>query len=49
MQVIKMDFKKLDEIITLYCSKIGIYKDTINQVYPMAIDIIQQDNPPIDK
>lgn len=44
-----MDLKKLDEIINEYCSHIGIFKDTIEQVYPMAVNILKTPKPLVDK
>lgn len=44
-----MNLKKLDEIVSEYCKNIGIFKDTIEQVYPMAVSVVKTTNPNIEK
>lgn len=44
-----MDFKKLDEIVTKYCNNIGIFQETSNQIYPMAVELVKMKDPHIEK
>lgn len=44
-----MEFKKLDEIINEYYTHIGVFKDNIDQIYPMAVSILKTDKPLVDK
>lgn len=44
-----MDLKKLDEILTEYYKYVGIFKETIEQVYSMAVIVVKTTNPVVNK